>query len=407
MSEAALVLVVDDDPSGRYARARLLRSAGYETLEAAEGAEALALVAARRPDIVLLDVRLPDMSGFEVCRRIKEADRTISVLQISAVFTRPADRVIGLDSGADGYLADPIDPLELLATLRGVMRLRRAEQQLSELNETLEERIAQRTRELAEANRQLLDEMHRRELAENALRQAQKLEALGQLTGAVAHDFNNLLTVIRGNLEVARARLDDPERLVRHLEAAQHAVERGEQLTNQLLAFSRLHPLRSEEVDVDGLLQRFVPMFHQALGEGRELVLEPAAGPCRVRIDPAQFEAALLNLAVNARDAMPSGGRFRIATSTVIVGSPPVAGPSETPPGEYLQIEFEDTGTGMPPEVLERAFEPFFTTKAVGKGSGLGLAQVYGFAKQSHGHVSIRTAQGSGTTIVLLLPSST
>jgi signal transduction histidine kinase len=403
MEAPALVLVVDGNEAARCARARVLAEAGYLTIEAATGVEALETAAARRPDLVLLDVKLPDIGSVEVCQRMKAADEALIVLQTSAGFADTVDRAAGLDSGADGYLSDPVEPRELLATLRGFLRLRRAEQQLRQLNETLEQRVEERTRQLAELNRHLVEEMQRREKAEAALSQAQKMEAVGQLTGGVAHDFNNLLTVIRGNLDMADVHRSRQEKLARYIAAAQHAVERGERLTGQLLAFSRGNAVLAEKADVNAVLREFLPMLRHAVGESVEVVLEVAPNLCPVHVDTAQLEAAVLNIAVNARDAMPGGGRLGVKTEVLRVSGDGVAA-SEVPAGRYCRIVLRDTGTGMTPEVAERAFEPFFTTKEIGKGTGLGLAQVYGFVKQSRGHLSVESAPEQGTAIALLLP---
>jgi signal transduction histidine kinase len=402
----ATVLVVDDDEAGRYAKVRLIRAAGYATVEAGSGAEALRLFEQEAPDLVLLDVKLPDIDGIEVCRRMKAAHETVAVLQTSAAFTGGVDRAAGLDSGADAYLTEPIETNELLATLRALLRLRSAEQELRRLNETLEQRVEKRTRQLAEANEHLRQEMLRREEVEAVLRQAQKMEAVGQLTGGVAHDFNNLLTVIQGNLEMIEVAKGDPARLARYVLAARRAVGRGERLTQQLLAFARRQALHPETVDLNAVIRDFAPMLRHAIGETVELALRLPDRACPADIDPAQFEAAILNLAVNARDAMPNGGRLAIETVGVTLGERELPAHPEAPAGDYCRIAVSDTGIGMAPELLTRVFEPFFTTKEIGKGTGLGLAQVYGFVTQSNGFVDLQSAPGRGTTVVLLLPRS-
>ena len=404
MTEPCVILIVDDDEPGRYAKVRLLRSAGYATLEAATGGQALEEVTAHKPDLVLLDVRLPDLNGVEVCRRIKATSDCAVVLQTAAALGASNARAEGLDSGADAYLSEPIESNELLATIRALMRLRDAERALRQLNLTLEQRVRERTQQLADANRHLVEEMQRREQAEMALRQSQKMEALGQLTGGVAHDFNNLLTVIRGNLELIDVAGANPEKLARYVEAAQQAVGRGERLTSQLLAFSRQHNVAAERIELGAVLREFEPMLRRAAGEKVELLFELSRDGCPVSVDVGQFEAAMLNLAVNARDAMPEGGRLAVSTAHATVGAGGAPRHPEAPPGEYCRVEVRDTGIGMAPEIAERVFEPFFTTKDIGKGTGLGLAQVYGFAKRSRGFVSIDTAPGRGTTVAILLP---
>ena len=243
-----------------------------------------------------------------------------------------------------------------------------------------------------------------RRQTEEALRQAQKMEAVGHLTGGVAHDFNNLLTVIMGNLELLRPHIAEQPRVRRMVDAMQHAIERGERLTSQLLAFSRRQNLQPEVLDPNRLVRDFEPLIRRAMGETIrvETRLAPDVWPCH--IDAAQLEAALLNLAVNARDAMPEGGNLAIETCNVETDARLTERVLGAEPGPYVVVTVCDSGSGMSPEVLQRAFEPFFTTKEVGRGTGLGLSQVYGFVEQSGGHVTIDSEPGHGTTIRLYLP---
>jgi len=238
--------------------------------------------------------------------------------------------------------------------------------------------------------------------AEAQLAQAQKMEAVGQLTGGVAHDFNNLLTVVLGNLDLLDRKPEEDARRKRQLAAIRHAAERGRSLTRQLLAFSRRQHLTPVTVDVNELIANFSSLMQQAVGEGVTIKTSLHKQPLCAHVDPAQLETALLNLAVNARDAMPEGGQLTIATRVQDARKLSRKHP-EAAPGNWLCIEVKDTGTGMPPEVLERVFEPFFTTKEVGKGSGLGLSQVYGFVRQTGGFISAESKVGSGTTFQLFL----
>ena len=284
---------------------------------------------------------------------------------------------------------------------------RQAEQELQRLNATLERRVAERTAELAEANRQLLRQIEERSRAEEALRHAQKMEAVGQLTGGVAHDFNNLLTVMMGGLDlilrqVAREGAARPERIRSAAENAMQGARRAATLTQRLLAFSRRQPLDPRPIDANRLVSGMADLLRRTLGESVALQIERGEPLWLAEADPNQLENAVLNLAVNARDAMPDGGQLRIGTANVSFaeGAPEVEGVA----GDYLMIAVADSGTGMDKPTIERAFEPFFTTKEVGQGTGLGLSQVYGFVRQSRGHIRLETAPGNGTTVRIYLP---
>jgi two-component system, NtrC family, sensor kinase len=250
--------------------------------------------------------------------------------------------------------------------------------------------------------RRLRREMNRRAQAEAELRQAQKMEALGQLTGGVAHDFNNLLTVLQGSLEMLSGR-QRSEQLQARVDAALRTVERGERLTEQLLAFARRQPLARATIDLNAQLRRMTELLARTVGSGIAIHTDLAADLWPVDADATQLELAVINLAINARDAMPGGGELSIRTFN---RAAPPGGALEQPTkvGDFVGLEISDTGHGMPPEVAARAFEPFFTTKEAGKGTGLGLSMVYGFARQSGGSASIRSGVGRGTTVTLRLP---
>ena len=266
-----------------------------------------------------------------------------------------------------------------------------------EARKDLEDRVAERTAALQAS-------MAETARAQAALAQAQRLETVGRLTGGVAHDFNNLLTVIVGGLDMILRRPEDTARVKRLAESALAAGQRGERLTRQLLAFSRSQELKLEVVDVGALLDQAEPLLRRAVGEAMALTLRRDAGACRSRVDAAQLEAALLNLVVNAAAATSDGGEISIAVEPATLAEGQV---SDAAPGRYVRVAVSDTGAGMPPEVLARVFEPFFTTKEVGKGTGLGLAQVYGFLRQCGGGVSIDSVEGRGTTVALYLPATT
>ncbi len=240
---------------------------------------------------------------------------------------------------------------------------------------------------------------------EEALRQSQKMEAVGQLTGGIAHDFNNLLTGIVGSLDLMQTRLGQgrTESLPRYIDAAMTSANRAAALTHRLLAFARRQPLVPKPVDANALVASLEDLLRRTIGEKLHLEIAAVSDLWSTLCDPNQLESALLNLAINARDAMPDGGRLSIATRNVHVGTITADTPALTP-GDYICIAVTDTGTGMTPEVLARAFDPFFTTKPIGQGTGLGLSMIYGFARQSNGHVSIDSRVGLGTTVNLYLP---
>ena len=289
--------------------------------------------------------------------------------------------------------------LTLMASLVVVV-LAAAQRTLTKANAELAGRASQ----LESANRDLEIQISEREKAELALRQAQKMEAIGQLTGGVAHDFNNLLTVVIGNLDLVQAKLTDPDHIRRLTSAAIQAAERGARLVKQLLMFARRQPMRPENVNPNALLLEFEILMTRAVGANVRLVtqLNPAIGA--VCIDRTQFEGAVLNLVVNAREAISGSGRIRVETCNVELAREDLPDDPDAAPGPYILVEVSDTGRGIPATELPRVFDPFFTTKGVGEGSGLGLSQVYGFAKESGGFVAIRSEVGAGTTVSLYLP---
>jgi CheY-like chemotaxis protein len=241
-------------------------------------------------------------------------------------------------------------------------------------------------------------------LLESQLRQAQKMEAVGQLTGGVAHDFNNILTVIIGMTEILSQELAGDPSLAPLVASVDEAATRGAQLTQRMLAFARKQPLHARNFDLNEIVTRTTTMLAPMLGEDIALKSVLADGLWEAFADSSQVEDAILNLAVNARDAMPNGGELVIETSNAVLDENYAAQNVEVTPGEYVAVSITDSGSGMAPEVLERVFEPFFTTKEVGRGSGLGLSMVYGFAKQSRGHVKIYSEVGHGTRVMVYLP---
>jgi len=272
----------------------------------------------------------------------------------------------------------------------------------AERAEQLELAVRDRTQELWEANQALKAEAAEREAAEAQLRQVQKMEAVGQLTGGIAHDFNNMLAVVVGGIDLALRRLNGPRReVMMHLQNAMEGATRAAALTRRLLSFARSEPLLPERVDSNELIGGMSDLLDRTLGERIRIDVDLDRDAWPIYVDPHQLENAIVNLAVNARDAMDGEGLMRVATENVSLAANEVG---DIRAGDYVRISVTDTGCGMPPEVLERAFEPFFTTKPVGKGTGLGLSQIFGFAHQSGGEVGIESEVGRGTTVSIYLP---
>jgi signal transduction histidine kinase len=267
--------------------------------------------------------------------------------------------------------------------------LRESEERYRALSETLQQEAAERRR------------------VEEALRQSQKMEAIGSLSGGMAHDFNNLLGVIIANLDLAKEEAGDNDDVQELVGEALTAALRGADLTQRLLAFARRQPLRPSQIDINQLVKSTAGLLQRVLGEDIEISLDLADGVWPVTADPAQLEASLTNLATNARDAMPKGGHVFMTTANRRLDADYAAMHAEVTPGEFAMIEVRDTGTGMPPEIASQIFEPFFTTKEQGKGTGLGLSMVFGFIKQSGGHITVKSEPGAGTTFQLYLPRAT
>ena len=362
---------------------------------------------ARRHDIILADYVLPTFDGVSALGIARQQCPDTPFIFCSGTLGEEV-AVEALKNGATDYVTKQrLDRMSrtivrALAETRAREDKRAAEAALQALNETLEARIAERTRELAEANAALQEQIAERERVEEALRLAQRLEAVGQLTSGVAHDFNNLLTVIAGNIEFLERAVTD-ERSKRRLDMMRGAAARGANLTAQLLAFSRRQRLEPTPVSLNTTVVSMRDLLQSSIGGAIQIETTLQDGLWPALVDATQIELVILNLAINARDAMAVGGRLTIETANVMVNGIP-ARPEQPQPGEYVMISVSDTGSGMPQEVLARIFEPFFTTKETGKGSGLGLAQVFGFVKQSGGGLRVDTALGEGTSFKVYLP---
>jgi PAS domain S-box-containing protein len=502
------LLIVDDNVATRYALRRRLENHGYRVLEAGTGGDGLALIASEPIDALILDVNLPDMSGFDIVRSLRAhaATALLPVIHVSAASIQTGDIITGLNAGADAYLIHPVDPDVLLATLRTLLRVRDTENALresearfreifvnvsapiavldAELNvhecnhafsqlvqdnldpRTLrecfageqDEVIAQLRQRLAAGERwqgtlnmrvqgenretewqvspyrtpqlslvfieDVTEHRHRerahlarlddattqlaREVAERArteaqLLQAQKMDALGKLTGGIAHDFNNMLTGIITSLELIQKRVADQrlDKVQFYSEAALHSAMSAAALTHRLLAFARQQPLDTRPVDINHHVRSLEELLVRTIGERISLRLELTNKPAIALVDPIQLESAVLNLVINARDALPQGGNIWVTTYAASShGDPNLAD------GAYVALAVRDDGVGIEHSVINKVFDPFFTTKPLGQGTGLGLSTIYGLARQSGGDVHIRSAARRGTEVTMLLPAT-
>ena len=367
---------------------------------------------------VLLDHVIPE-DREHVARAFRQAVETGMELHVECRIRRASDgrvRWIEVDGRPYGGLGNT-PPTRLLGIVADITERKNAEAALLRYNEALEARVAERTRELTERTHQLTEanarleaEAEEREQVEEALRQSQKMEAVGQLTGGLAHDFNNLLQGISGSLELIRIRADQGRtaEFRRYIEVAMASASRAAALTHRLLAFSRRQTLDPKPTDMNRLIGGMEELFRRTVGPDIQVQTSFAEAPWPTLCDPHQLESALLNLVINARDAMPDGGHLLIETTNTALPDrrevPKERPARDAPPGEYVCLSVVDSGTGMTPNVIARAFDPFFTTKPLGQGTGLGLSMVYGFVQQSGGHVRLRSEEGQGTTVAIYLP---
>ncbi len=405
--EPVNILLVDDQPAKLLSYAAILEELGENLISASSGREALEHLLKKSIAVVLIDVVMPDLDGFELAAMIRDHPRfrNTAIIFVSAVAMTDLDRLKGYDSGGVDYVPVPIVPALLRAKVRVFADLYRKTYQLERLNSELERHVEERTAQLAQANADLERRVElrtlERETALAQVHQMQKLESLGQLTGGIAHDFNNLLMAILTNLDLLARDIAATPRSRRLIEAAIKAAERGTALTNRMLAFAKRQDLKPEIVDVAKLVGGMIEMLRSSIGPTIDVVTEFQDGLAPVRVDANQLELAVLNLALNARDAMPIGGRLSISARQERVDRDNAHGLSA---GSYVSIAVADSGVGMDEQTLKRAPEPFFTTKGAGKGTGLGLSMVYGLAAQSGGAAQIASAIGGGTTVRVWLP---
>jgi len=501
MSATSRILVVDDNVATRYSVRRVLEHQGFSVEEAGTGTEGLEQLQREPFDALVLDVNLPDMSGFDLVRILRASPRTslLPVIHVSAASIATGDMITGLNAGADAYLIHPVDHDVLLATLRTLLRVRRAEdalhasearfreifenigapiaavsgelevrdanmafdrllaeagavslaalfgdQPVDALRDALRDghswkgtfrlntqrgtrvtewrvtpykepgvgllyvedqtehhaREQAHRRQLDTANTELAVQIAERERTEIELQQALKMDALGKLTGGIAHDFNNLLTGIVGALDMIGMALEKGrlERIPRFLDMASTSVFRAAALTQRMLAFARKQSLDNTAFEIGARISSLGELLTRSIGENIALEFDLPDRDLVVVADANQLESVVLNLVINARDALRGSGRITISAR------PAAQVPGDLPPGRYVSLCVSDDGPGIPAEIIDKVFEPFFTTKPIGEGTGLGLSMTYGFARQSGGTARVHSVAGQGTTIELLLP---
>jgi len=406
--ERVNILLVDDQQAKLLSHEAILVEIGENLLKASSARQAFDYLLKNEIALILIDVCMPDLDGFELASMIREHPRfqRTAIIFVSAVLMTHPDQMRGYQLGAVDYVPVPVVPELLRAKVKVFVDLYRKTRQLERCNAELEQRVAERTAELQRFNDQLevrIEQRTReRETALAQLFEAQKMDTIGQLTGGVAHDFNNLLMAVMGSLSLLEKRLPDDERSHRLLQNAVQGAQRGAALTQRLLAFSRRQELKPESIDVQQLVSGMRELLERALGHSVELSTNFDAALPAALVDANQLELALLNVALNARDAMPNGGKVTI---TAHAYSQPANEPAvPLPPGDYLRIVITDDGIGMNNQTLAKATEPFFTTKGPGKGTGLGLSMVHGLAAQSGGRLLIDSEPNRGTTLELCLP---
>jgi len=416
------VLIVDDNEENRYLLEALLKGEGHEVLSACDGMEALDMLKASTVSLIVSDILMPRMDGFQLCSAVRrdEALRDIPFLIYTATYVSEKDREFAMRIGADRFLVKP-DEIELLGQTIREMLARRTNPVKRPLGDEMEffrqhnhilfRKLETKVADLEATKQALQKELAERRqidaekaLLEEQLRHAQKMEAIGQLAGGVAHDFNNILSAIVGYSSLATTRMepDDPNR--RYLEQILASADRATTLIQTLLAFSRKQAIQLEKIDLNETIRSFQDLLSRLLRENIQLKLILAEEELPVTADRGQVEQVLMNLLTNARDAIAKEGLILIETSAVEVDQPFAKSRGLEQPGRYALLAVTDTGAGIPEAVREKIFDPFFTTKKEGKGTGLGLSMVFGIVKKHQGSIQVYSRPGQGTTFKIYLP---
>ena len=403
------ILAIDDNPDNLTTLKAVLSDSfpGVRVLTALNGHGGIALALTEDPDVILLDIIMPEMDGFEVCRKLKGDERLqhIPVVFLTALKTDRLSRIQALKAGAEGFLSKPIDEAELTAQIRAMSKIKTASVQQRQENERLAMLVAERTRELEQELewRKRIEE--EKSQLEAQFHQAQKMESVGRLAGGVAHDLNNLLSPILGYGEMLLDEFiagDDRKESVAQIV---NAGERARDLVRQLLAFSRKQVLELKPIDLNLVVRGFEKLLRRTIREDIDIRFIPAASIPRILGDVSQLEQVIMNLMVNAQDAMPDGGVLTIETATTHLDARYAAALHDVTPGFFVMLAVTDTGHGMDTETQTQIFEPFFTTKEKGKGTGLGLATVYGIVRQHGGGIRVTSKPAQGTTFRIYLPA--
>lgn len=406
MKPNAYLLLVDDDPVLLRSTARALGAAGYFVEVAFSAAECLRLARLRRPDLILLDVVLPDESGVEVCRGLKAAPETSSVcvILISGFQTSSGHQESGLAAGADAYIVRPISTPELVTRIGALLRVQQARSALRETHISLERVAAESTPDSSAIPPTPAHESIDRRSSDSRLPQPAGIETAGELAAKLAKLLDNLLTVISCNTSLV---LEDPRlapELRPHLDNVSLAAHRGADLALGLLHFSGQQMCQPRVIDLNENIEHLGPRLRTTLGSSVNLEFQLAPGLPQIVADPGMLEQILLILAANARDAMPQGGRFVIQTQSVETHSPDTLQDQRTSPTPHLCLSVADSGCGMDTTTQQHIFVPFFTTKPAGKGFGLGLATVQDVVQQHQGHIEVQSEVGHGSTFRIFLP---